>query len=243
MRRSISVWLHALADLFFPPQCLGCSTALTASISPLVCPTCQEFLPWIKAPLCTWCGAPFQVGSSHLCGACMARPPAFTLARSLFRYEGLIRDAIVSLKFQGDMALLPSLEVLCRQSALYADFSEPDFIIPVPLHPLRLQERGFNQALRFAQACFPQWRRKLAPFLLVRTVHTPPQTSLGGSARRCNLQGAFTIDADVCLNGKAILLIDDVFTTGTTVEVCSRELSRAGAARVEVFTLARSVVM
>ena len=242
-RFSASGWLHALADLVFPPQCSGCGCALPATITPLFCQQCLKQLPWIRVPLCTCCGIPFQAGTSHVCGACLAHPPAFSLARSLFHYEDPLRKGILALKFQGDLTLLSSLAALCQESELYTHFTEPDWILPVPLHPIRLRQRGFNQALYLARACFPQWQSRVAPLMLQRTVHTPPQTSLDGRARRRNLQGVFTLDQARPCSGKKVLLVDDVFTTGTTVEACSQVLNRAGVARVEVFTLARSVVM
>lgn len=237
-----SSWLNALADLFFPPQCLGCHNPLPATIPPLFCPACQAQLPWIRPPLCTCCGTPFRAGGNHLCSACLTRPPSFILARSLFRYEEPIRSAFLGLKFKKDLAFAPSLAMLCSHSVLRTDFSEPDCIVPVPLHPLRLRERGFNQAVLLAHACFPQWRRRVAPLALVRQVYTPSQSSLDGRARRRNLRGAFKVADSARLVGKKVLLVDDVFTTGTTVEVCAKALKEAGVARVEVFTLARSVV-
>ena len=236
-----SGWLSALADLLFPPQCLGCGTALAASVPPLFCQSCQEHLPWITAPLCTCCGTPFQAGVSHLCGACLAQPPAFNLARSLFRYQEPLRSRILALKFQHDLSLLPGLAALCRQAAACADFAEPDCIVPVPLHPIRLRERGFNQAQHLARSCFPQWQERIAPHLLLRLEHSPPQTSLGGRARRRNLRGVFSLAKGMRITGQKVLVVDDVFTTGATVEACAQALKQAGAARIEVFTLARSV--
>ncbi|MDO5675229.1 MAG: ComF family protein [bacterium] len=235
-------WLKALADLLFPPHCLGCGAALAATVPPLFCRTCQDDLPWITPPLCICCGTPFQAGASHLCGACLVKAPAFNLARSLFRYQDPLRSHILALKFQRDLALLPSLVALCGQAVVYTELTEPDYMVPVPLHPIRLRERGFNQALHLARSCFPQWQDRIAPQLLLRLEHSPPQTSLGGRARRRNLHGVFSVAKGVQLAGKKVLLVDDVFTTGTTVEACSQALHEAGAARIEVLTLARSVV-
>ena len=235
-------WLQALADLVFPPHCLGCGTALSTSVPPLFCPLCRAALPWIEPPWCTCCGAPFRAGTSHVCGACLKNPPPFALARSLFRYENPIRSRILALKFQGDLTLLPSLEALCAEAPACAAFTEPDYLIPVPLHPDRLRERGFNQAQHLARACFPRWRRKLTRQILLRSLATPPQTFLSGRARRRNLRGAFSVADDARLGGTTVLLVDDVFTTGATVSDCCRALRGAGAARIEVFTLGRSVV-
>lgn len=234
-------WLNALADLVFPPRCLGCGAVLCASVAPLFCPPCLKALPWIEPPLCTCCGTPFQTGADHPCGACLAHPPPFALARSLFRYEDPIRSRTLALKFQGDLVLLPSLAALAARSAPAAVFTEPDHLLPVPLHPDRLRQRGFNQAQHLARACFPQWRHRLALQLLKRQRPTPPQSALSGRARRRNLRGAFAVADDALLDGARVLLVDDVYTTGTTVLECCRVLQRAGAARIEVFTLCRSL--
>lgn len=234
-------WLNALADLVFPPRCLGCGAALCASVGPLFCPPCLKALPWIEPPLCSCCGTPFQAGADHLCGTCLANPPPFTLARSLFRYEDPIRSRILALKFQGDLVLLPTLAALTACSSLFAVFTEPDHLLPVPLHPGRLRERGFNQAQHLARACFPQWRHKLALQMLVRQQPTLPQSTLSGRARRRNLRGAFAVADDARLDGAKVLLVDDVYTTGTTILECCRVLQRAGAARIEVCTLCRSL--
>ena len=177
----------------------------------------------------------------RLCPDCLREPPAFALARSPLRYEGLVRDGLIALKFHGDFTWLATLAVLCRESALMADFTPPDWIVPAPLHRDRLRTRGFNQALELARVCFPQWRDRIRPDALLRRRATLPQTSLDGAARRRNPVGAFAGAPDVGLAGKSVLLVDDVFTTGATVQACARALVDVNCARVEVFTVARSL--
>ena len=240
---SLRLILRALADLVFPPHCLGCGKPLDITRHPLFCEGCADRLPWIKSPLCARCGRPFAVGGDRLCGECLVRPPAFNLARSLFFYEEPVRSGILGLKFKGERDWLPTLPALCRKSPLMADFTEPDLIIPAPLHPKRLRERGCNQSLLLARHCFPAWRDRIAPNALLRIRSTIPQSSLDGAARRRNLHGAFAAAPGAEFSGKRVLLIDDVLTTGTTVAACAEELVRAGAERVEVFTLARSITI
>lgn len=232
---------RALADLVFPPRCLGCGEPLSATLHPLFCASCLDGLPWIAHPFCPRCGRPFAAGADRLCGECLVRPPAFHLARSLFFYKGPVRDGILGLKFRGERDWLPTLPALCRRSPLLADFGEPDLVIPAPLHPSRLRERGCNQSLLLARRCFPEWRDRIDPLLLLRTRPTVPQSTLDGAARRRNLLDAFAVAEGAAFAGKKVLLVDDVFTTGTTVAACSEALARAGALRVEVFTLARSI--
>ena len=238
---SIREALRALADLLSPPCCLACGQILPCSALPLLCAGCQAQLRWIEAPLCACCGLPLQAGTSPVCGDCRKQPPAFALARSPLLYAAPLRDAILNFKFHHDFVWLPSLAALCRASALLAEFTEPDWILPVPLHQSRLRERGFNQSLLLARACFPEWRQRIRADLLLRTRKTAPQSSLDGAARRSNLHAAFTVPQKEYLRGKSLLLVDDVFTTGTTVQVCAEALQQAGALRVEVFTPARSV--
>jgi len=144
-------------------------------------------------------------------------------------------------KYQGKPACLPSFTRFAKNLPQVAELGEverPDLIVPVPLHPSRLRERGFNQALLLARAFFPKDRRVTAD-LLVRLRPTEPQTNFNGAARRTNLKNAFGIVKPHRLTGKKILLIDDVFTTGTTVNECAMVLKKAGAAEVMVLTLAR----
>lgn len=148
---------------------------------------------------------------------------------------------IVKFKFGGKLGNLASLAVLAGHSPLFSHLTEPDLIIPVPLHKRRLRERGFNQALLLAKRCFPDWQNRFAVYGLLRRYATVPQVSLSGEQRRRNLKGAFILGMDASMvAGKTILLVDDVFTTGSTVSECSQILKNAGAARVEVFTMTRS---
>ncbi len=139
------------------------------------------------------------------------------------------------------MTGLATMAALATQSAVVSDFTTPDLIFPVPLHKSRLRQRGFNQALLLAGSSFPQWRNRIIADGLLRIRATAPQTSLDGAGRRKNLKGAFALKDPDMARGKIILLVDDVFTTGSTVCECSRILQAGGAGRVEVFTLARSV--
>jgi ComF family protein len=148
----------------------------------------------------------------------------------------------VKFKFSGKLGSLITLAALARLSPSLSQLSEPDIIIPVPLHKKRLQERGFNQALLIARECFPAWRDRLIVTGLLRHRPTAPQVSLCGRQRRKNLKGAFVANIDSnMIEGKIILIVDDVFTTGSTASECSRVLKRAGAAWVEVFTITRSL--
>jgi len=230
----------ALLDLLLPSFCLACEKPLGSAPEFLFCPDCLKRLTFIHSPLCPCCGRVYlaAAGGDHLCGGCLAVPPHFTRARALFLYEEPLKEVIHRFKYQGKTACLPSFARFAQNHPLLADLEGVDWIVPVPLHPSRLRERGFNQALLLARAMFPKDHR-IIPDLLVRTRPTEPQTSFNGTARRANLKNAFAVVKPHRLAGKNILLIDDVFTTGTTVNECARVLKKAGAAEVMALTLAR----
>jgi len=230
-------FLKALLDLLLPSFCLACEKPLGPAADLLFCPDCLAGLHYIRSPLCPCCGRVYLVaaGGDHHCGACLATPNHFTWARALFLYEEPLKEVIHRFKYQGKTACLRSF---ARFAENLPKVAEADWIVPVPLHPSRLRERGFNQALLLAHAFFPKDRR-ITPDLLIRSRPTEPQTCFNGAARRTNLKNAFVVKAPHRLTGKKILLVDDVFTTGTTVNECARVLKKAGADEVMVLTLAR----
>lgn len=241
--RHITSPFKALLDLLLPSFCLACEKPLGPSPELLFCPECQEQLLFIQSPLCPCCGRIYLKAASgdHHCGACLSTPRHFTRARALFLYEEPLKEVIHRFKYQGKTVCLPTFARLAKTMPHLAEMVDglsPDWIVPVPLHPTRLRERGFNQALLLAHAFFPK-NQRITTDLLIRSRPTEPQTSFNGSARRTNLKNAFAVVKPQRLTGKKILLIDDVFTTGTTVNECARVLKKAGAAEVVVLTLAR----
>ncbi len=236
----MKLFFKALLDLLLPSFCLSCEKPLGPAPDLLFCPDCLERLHCIQSPLCPCCGRVYLVaaGGDHHCGACLTTPWHFSRARALFLYEEPVKEVIHRFKYQGKTACLPSFARFAQNLPQLAEVEGADWIVPVPLHPTRLRERGFNQALLLARAFFPKDRRVTAN-LLVRSRPTEPQTSFNGGARRTNLKNAFAVVKPQQLAGKKILLVDDVFTTGTTVNECARVLKKAGAAEVMVLTLAR----
>jgi ComF family protein len=232
---------EAIKDLLFPPHCLGCRQRLDSSQPPLFCDDCGANLAFIRSPLCLCCGVPFVSGSDHLCGDCLTENHAFDMARALLSYRPPASDLIRSLKFNGNLAGISTLKELITHEKLLDSYAEPEIILPVPLHPSRLRERGFNQALVIAQGCLPNWKEKIETGLLLRHRPTTPQSGLSGKERRRNLKNVFSLAGPEKVAGARILLVDDVYTTGSTVNECSRVLRGAGAKRIEVFTLARSL--
>lgn len=240
--RALRGFFAAINDLLFPPLCLGCKRRLESSQPPLFCPHCAKALVFIRSPLCSRCGIPFVSGDDHLCGACLTDRHNFDLARSLCIYRPPLSDLILALKFHGHMAGIATFSTLLARSNLFDAFCEPDIILPVPLHARRLRERGFNQAQTIAAGCFAHWKKRIALNLLIRHRSTTPQSLLSGKERRQNLHDVFSLVDPGRVSGAQVLLVDDVYTTGSTVNACSKVLRQAGAKRIEVFTLARSLV-
>ena len=154
-------------------------------------------------------------------------------------YDPPIANAIQNCKYHGELAGLASFAALARNSSAIAELTECDYILPVPLHLKRLRQRGFNQALLLARALLPRQQQQINHDLLLRQRWTRPQAGMGGGERRVNLRGAFALARPELIKNRRILLVDDVLTTGSTVNECARVLERAGAAVIEVLTLAR----
>lgn len=236
---------ESIKDLLFPPRCLSCDRPLDRYRLPLLCELCcSRFIP-IVSPLCICCGLPFSSGRDgrdHLCGDCLSGEQPFALARAPLYYQQPLVSLILQWKFGHHMTGLATMAALATRSMVVSEFTAPDLIFPVPLHKSRLRQRGFNQALLLAGSCFPRWRNRIVADGLLRVRATVPQISLDGAGRRKNLKGAFALKDSDMVRGKTVLLVDDVFTTGSTVCECSRILQAGGAGRVEVFTLARSLL-
>lgn len=244
--RSLAVrhLVHKLLDLLYPPTCCACDDPAP---QPGFCIRCSTRLRFLRPPLCSLCGTPFETRDSlnHLCSQCLSSPPTYHWARAALAYDSsqpshpLVR-AIQHYKYDRDVSLAPALTRLLLQN-LPAE-AAPEVIVPVPLHPERLRWRGFNQALLLARGVAQHLHCGVATRALRRTRPTTPQVGLGESERRRNVRGAFAVHDPAALAGRAVLLIDDVLTTGATVNECSRSLLRAGASSVQVLTLARGVL-
>jgi ComF family protein len=228
----------SLLEFFLPRLCLFCGTAVGEEAEVAVCSDCEAQIKWVESPLCTCCGAVFasRDGVDRVCGDCQKDPPAFTRARAAAIYDGPAAQAVKRFKFGGKMAYLPVMQAWLQRPLCLELLADADLIAPVPLHPRRLRQRGFNQALLLAHA-FPEV--PLGREVLVRVRHTVPQVELKPKERRDNVKGAFAVPNPVLVKDKSVLLLDDVFTTGATVNECAKVLLKAGARRVDVLTVAR----
>jgi ComF family protein len=218
-----------------------------------VCAACADRYRPIDSPLCTHCGQPFDSPHSpdHMCGQCRLQPFHFHSARAAGLYEGSLRAAIHELKYQGRDALAEPLgKIVWAILVKTWNPRDVDRIVPVPLHPRRRRERGFNQAALLVRR-WPQYACRaglekgpgwIDTRLLKRHRATLPQTGLKKEQRATNLRNAFSVDKSRCIQRLRILLVDDVMTTGTTADICAHALLAAGASEVRVLTLARAVL-
>ena len=248
-RGNLSPWremegiVKGLIDLIFPPLCAFCGTPLAENDKVDICPGCLRDIHFISPPICPKCGLPFpmEMGEDHLCGQCLGREWHFGSARALGLYEGTIREAIHTLKYRGKSFLAKPLVGLLNRGYPFIDYGSYDLLVPVPLHPKRLRERGFNQALILGKAIGRREEIPCTGFALKKIRWSHPQVSLSPNEREKNVKGSFAVADPAAVRGKRILLIDDVMTTGSTVNECARELLKAEAGEVDVFTLARAV--
>jgi ComF family protein len=234
---------RALLDLMLPPRCLRCG--LTVGGQSRLCAECWRSLTFLGPPQCRLCGYPLPNAqpAAPLCGACAREAPAYDRARAALRYDDGARRLILAFKHADRTDTAPAFGAwLARAGAEL--LAEADLIAPVPLHRWRLLKRGYNQAAVLAHALAQQTGLPLIPDLLQRQRATPSQQGLSGRARLENVTaGAFRVHPwrRGRVESKAVMLIDDVLTTGATVGACTRVLRRAGAGRVDVLTLARVV--
>ncbi len=229
-------------DLLYPPRCAGCGAEVAAGGR--LCPDCWDGVRFLAGPLCRRCGLPLPAGDGDaVCAACLADPPVTDRRLAAVAYGGTARRLILALKHgeRTDLAPLLAGWMLRAGGALLAAC---DLLVPVPLHRRRLVLRGFNQAVLLARPLARAAGRPLLLDALVRRRPTPSQQGLSARARRANVTAAaFAVPPRrrAALRGRAVLLVDDVCTTGATLDACARVLRAAGAARVDALVLARTV--
>jgi ComF family protein len=230
-------------DLLYPPLCVGCRAQVAEPGS--LCAACWQNIDFLDGPACSCCGLPFDLdpGSDTLCASCLAETPSFDKARAVMRYDEKSRGPILALKHGDRLDLVPGFaRWLGRAGRMLLD--DADLIVPVPLHGGRLWHRRYNQAAELARALGRVAAKPVEPFGLRRVRATPSQGAMpSAAARRRNMRGAFQANPScrTGIEGRVVLLVDDVLTTGATVDACARVLKRAGAAKVYVLALARVV--
>jgi ComF family protein len=237
--------IRQLLNFVLPTSCSYCQSPIGDSVIPLFCSSCwSDFTP-IHGPACPSCGRPFESpevlshSPGHVCLACRRVPPAFDQALSVGYFEGSLREAIHQFKYRPCRSLgRPLGEWMATKVRLVSDI---DIILPVPLHSKRLKERGFNQALLLAYQMSETYHIPLSCDNLYRVRRTRPQVELTGEERIKNVAGAFALRRPGDITDRRVIIVDDVFTTGATMNECAAVLKKSGAARVTALTLARAM--
>ena len=218
-----------LLDLFFPPRCVSCKT-----IGKQICATCTAAIPWIDTGYCKDCGLPQPGDRSHVC----IDSSSLSFIRSAAVFSGAMRKALHALKYRSDRTLASELVRLANRHWILPTW-DFDSLIPVPLGRLRERVRGYNQSLLLADAISQSVGIPVDRSVLSRIRETQTQVGLSSGARKLNVAAAFQASS---IKGKKVLLVDDVCTTGATLQSCADALTRAGAGRIGALTLARAVL-
>jgi len=227
-------------EVFFPRSCVHCGDAVEGSDYEFLCAGCSRELYLSRSPSCTTCGFPFfgLLAGPRVCPHCIELDPLFDEGKTLFLAKGPGRGLIHELKYKSGFYVLRDVKRMMERSPGYLSYLEGAVLVPVPLHATKLRERGFNQSERIARILAQASRAEGVQNLLERPVFTKTQTRLSRSARQQNVKNAFALAADaVVIPELQYILIDDVFTTGSTLNACAAVLREAGAQQIKVASL------
>lgn len=236
----IRKFADTLVSILYPPHCAACAASTESQV--FVCPPCAKEARKIEKPFCRRCSQPFDgsITSEFTCTNCKDRRFHFDCAVAPYRSHGIVREFVHRFKYEHAYYLRRPLanwaaEGLVDKRILVRPY---DFLVPVPLHPTRKRERGFNQAEAIASLLSKRTGKPVASALR-RTRYTTTQTRLDRAERMENLRGAFQVRQPSLVRDRHLILVDDVFTTGSTIEECARVLHEAGAASLRALTVAR----
>jgi len=234
--KPLRTWGRWILDFALPPRCAGCGVVVQDVHS--FCAECWGQIDFLGETGCGVCGLPLEATEATTCGICLAKPPRIARTRAAVAYGDLSRGLAIRLKYGRKVAVARTMARY--MGPLVANGGDP-VLIPVPLHRFRLWMRGFNQSALVARELSRRLELRTEPLALKRVKRTPALRGMSPMQRRKTVSGAFMVRDKAAVEGKTVILIDDVLTTGSTAEACARTLQRAGAARVELITWARVV--
>ncbi len=228
--------------VFFPSFCFSCGRLLEKPGERVVCQDCWSQLRPLSPPFCLCCGRLYNGCGGTICASCLETPPEFSHHRSVCRYQGMAKELVHAYKYQKRKILGVDLarfmySNLARDQGLWWG---ADAFVPVPLHHKRAKQRGFNQAHVLARELSKQSDLPCLAGILKKKRDAVPQAILSGDERRRNLKDVFSVTGSSTVKGKVVILVDDVYTTGTTIRECSRTLLAAGAHEVRAVTFAQA---
>ncbi|WP_035484737.1 ComF family protein [Geminicoccus roseus] len=238
----VSLLGRSLLDAILPPRCPSCGE--TVGEQGTLCPACWAKLRFIAEPACERCAVPILQAPPGIvvCPACVISPPAYDRARAALRYDSASAPMILAMKHRAKLQAVQAFGAWMTRAA--ADYRSADGLVPVPLHRWRMLHRGFNQSCLLARMVGRTIGLPVLDQVLVRVRATPSQQGLGGVERARNMgRGVFDVPERrrSLVQGRKLVLVDDVLTTGSTLSACAEALRRAGATNVDVLVLARVV--
>jgi ComF family protein len=246
MRTSASEFLRGVGDVVFPPTCVHCRALVDRETLdentrfPHLCDRCVAQLEFVQPPHCTTCGHPFYgiVEGERMCVKCEGLDPAFREGRTAVLFKGPARALVIELKYHRGLHVLADMAEIFRRSPHVLERIRGATLVPVPLHPRKARERGYNQAVLLATTVAEvAGEGTRVESLLRRVVDTETQTAFDRRTRMANLKNAFALTASASITPALhYILVDDVFTTGSTLNSCARALRRAGALKLDVVT-------
>jgi ComF family protein len=238
---SILDFARGLGDVVFPPYCVSCRAIVESGQAfRHLCARCVAQLDFVQAPHCTTCGHPFygEMAGERMCPHCAELRPAFREGRTALLFKGPARALVIELKYRRGLHVVSDVAAIFRLSPALLDFVRGAILVPVPLHPRKQRERKFNQSALIArELAGAAGGSTRVEAVLRRVIDTESQTTFDRRTRRANLKNAFALSQNVNLApGQHYILIDDVFTTGSTLNSCSLVLRRAGCLNLDVVT-------
>jgi ComF family protein len=240
MNSTLATLARGFGDVIFPPVCVHCRGIVSSDGAfRHLCSRCVDQLVYVDAPYCSTCGHPFYgvVEGERICPHCESLTPAFNEGRTAVLLKGPARALVHELKYHRGLHVLADMERIFARATHVLELARDAILVPVPLHPRKARERGYNQSILIAEAVARVAENAFVQPLLQRAVDTVSQTHHDRRTRQLNLKNAFALADGVAISaGQHYLLVDDVFTTGSTLNSCAQALRRAGGLKIDVVT-------